>query len=331
MTTKALKKEFGEGIFLSGDALIEKPFVTIPVSPAIDFMLGGGIPEGTLILFAGKPKLGKTVLALDFAATAQDEKYTCDLCDKRKVFYFNIEGRLRKRDLEGINHLKTGPDDFTVIGSEPGNILTGEKYIKLGEKLVHENPGCIFIFDSFSQLCTSHEMNSDIGGDLRMDAPRLLARLMRRLSNVIPVNKSIVIGINHMIANQGQGMAVWYEASGQKVQYQRDVKLKGTHFSPWNEGDKQIGQDVHWVCESSALGPPGIKMTSKLRYGHGIDKEAELVELAKGIGIIESGGAWNTLPDGTKFQGAHKTIQHFRDNPTVYDEIYSEYKRVLGI
>ena len=331
MTTKKLKKEFGEGIFLSGNAIIDRPHVVIPVSPSIDFMLGGGIPEGTLVIFAAKPKLGKTLTALDFAATAQNEKYGCDLCPKRKVFYFNIEGRLRKRDLQGIHHLDTSENNFVVIGSEPGNILNGNQYIKIGERLIHDNPGCVFIFDSFSQLCTAKEMDADITDDYRPDAPKLLARLMRRLSNVIPVNKSIVIGINHIIANQGMGMATWYEASGQKVQYQRDVKLRGTHFDAWKDGEKQIGQKVHWVCESSAIGPPGIKMSSKIRYGYGIDKEAELLELAKDLGVIEVSGAWYKFGDNTQKQGEHKALVYLKENPDLYNDIYEQYKKATGM
>ena len=39
---------------------------------------------------------------------------------KRFVYYGNIEGRLKKRDLEGIE-IQLGPEQFQMVGSSEGN------------------------------------------------------------------------------------------------------------------------------------------------------------------------------------------------------------------
>ena len=62
---------------------------------------------------------------------------------------------------------------------------------------------------------------------------------------------------------------------------------------------------------TSALGPPGGKITSYLRYGQGIDCETELVTLASDLGLISKAGAWYTFSfsdkeDKPKFQGVEK-------------------------
>jgi recombination protein RecA len=131
-----------------------------------------------------------------------------------------------------------------------------------------------------------------------------------------------------MIANQGYGMSPWTEASGRKLQYQVDNKLKGTHVTPWKVKEKQIGQKIHWECQTSALGPPGGKGEGCLRYGYGIDQEAELIQYAIDLGIMKKGGAWISLPDDHNVQGIDKAAAYIKENG-LYDDIYGQIKDML--
>ncbi len=317
----AIIKKFGK-VFVDAADLHTAPPKVIPTTPQMDIILSGGIPEGSFCLVSGPPKLGKSSLSLHFAGNAQkiDSEF-----GPRKVFYFDIEGRIKIRDISCKN-LDTSPEKFTLIKSTKDKIITGEEFIAIGEELIRNVPGAIFIFDSFSAICTQARYDANIGDRFRDDAPLLLSSFCKRISQIIPVNKSIVIGITHRIANQGPGMKVWTEASGQKIQYQTDVKIKGTHVSPWNVGDSQIGQDVHWECETSALGPPGSKATCKLRYKEGYDEVSELVDLCVSIGRIKKAGAWFTMFDSdgkelTKTQGAEKMRAYLCNNTDIFEQL----------
>lgn len=326
------KKSSGlESLYVSARALLDRKSVVIPVSPVIDVMLGGGVPEGSFVIPTGPPKVGKSTFSLQLAANAIRPEYACELKPGgREIFIFNIEGRLKERDLLGIQGMNF--DKVHLIQSEPGNILVAEDYIERGERLINERPGDVFIFDSFSALCTQERMDASLRDRFRDNTSLLLAAFCKRISNVIPINRSIVIGITHMIANQGgMGHSPWSEASGQKIQYQVDVKLKATHKIPWTVGETQIGQEVHWKCETSAIGPPGGKCVSLLRYGYGLDKEAEIITLASDFGIVEKGGAWYTFPDGTKAQGLEKARDYLVANPEVYESIYKQIREMLGV
>ena len=123
-------KTFGDDVILSGNALVDQKVLTIPVSPALDIVLNGGIPEGSFVVLTGQPKCGKTTTSLDFAATAQRSEYQGKLKDTREVYYLNIEGRLKKRDLEGIPGLNLSK--FHIIGSQQGKILHAEEYLQIG-------------------------------------------------------------------------------------------------------------------------------------------------------------------------------------------------------
>lgn len=78
MTTKLndeVAKQFGSEIVLNGNAIVDKEPLIIPVSPSLDIVLNGGIPEGSFVVLTGQPKCGKTTTSLDFAATAQKSQY----------------------------------------------------------------------------------------------------------------------------------------------------------------------------------------------------------------------------------------------------------------
>lgn len=329
----SLIKEFGEGIFVSGQSIIDKPQTIIPVSPAIDIMLGGGIPEGSFCISTGPEKVGKSSLWLNFAGKAQGMDYANDFCpDGRHVYFFNIEGRIKPRDLEGVKNLDTSPRWFTSIQSEPGNILTAEKYLTVLERLIHTRPGSIFIVDSFSQLCSGSRMDASYADRFRDDVPLMLANFCKRASNVIPVNRSLLLGVTHRMANQRPGSkSQWMEASGQKLQYQLDVKLEATHktFYPENT-ENPTGQIVHWKCHSSAIGPPGRKADSLLRYGHGIDKEWELVGIATDLGLITKAGAWYKIDEQNNIQGKDNTAEFLKTNPELYTSLETQIRTMLG-
>lgn len=330
-TKNAIVEKFGSDILISGNCLVANKVQTIPVSPSLDYILGGGISEGSFCTITGPPKVGKTSMCLHFAGIAQQKKYATEHRPQgRHVYFFNIEGRIKKRDLEGIKHLKLDEDFFTVIKSSPGNILTAEAYLDIGEQLINSQPGDIFIFDSFSQLCDSNEMSAEVGEQIRPNVPKLLSRFCRRICNVLPINKNVVMGITHLIANHGHGHATYVESSGRKIQYQVDVKLHATHCKPWMSGETQIGQDVNWKCETSSLGCPGGKTISKFRYGLGLDTGAELCEIGAMLGLLQKKGAWYSLPTGEQAQGVDKMAILINDNQGIKDKLYSDFRAMLG-
>lgn len=329
-------KSFGENIILSGNAVVDKEVLTISVSPSLDVVLGGGIPEGSFVILTGQPKGGKTITALDIAASAQKPEYAhSSFKNGRQVYYFNIEGRLKKRDLEGIPGLDL--DRFHVIGSQQGKILHAEEYLQIAEKVINEVPGSIVIIDSYSALCTEAEITSDMDKMQRADGAKLLAKFCRKVANVIPVNKNIVIGITHLMGNPTGYGAEFKEKSGQAIAYQTDIKLRIKKFSPWvvgTDNNNQIGQEVEWQVVCSALGPPGGTITSYIRYGNGIDKYTEAICLASDLGLIHKAGAWYTITsieDKPKFQGVEKVRNYLLENEEAYNNIYNSIKETMNL
>jgi recombination protein RecA len=332
---ESVKKDFGDNIIVSAASVVDKKSVIIPVSPAIDMVLNGGIPEGSFVVLTGQPKCGKTTTSLTFAATAQNPIYgSGTFKDGREVYYLNIEGRLKKRDLEGIPGLNF--DKFHVIGSQMGKILHAEEYLQIAERIINEEPGSVLIIDSYSALCTEAEITSDMDKMQRADGAKLLAKFCRKVANVIPVNKNVVIGITHLMGNPTGYGAEFKEKSGQAIAYQTDIKLRAKTFKPWLVGTEntQIGQEVEWQTICSALGPPGGSITSYIRYGYGIDRYTEIITIGTDVGLISKAGSWYTLDfikdSTTKFQGTEKIRQFLIENEEAYHELYKQINEILG-
>jgi len=323
--TDALNKElFAENVLVTGNHILQSNNIIIPVSPTVDSIFNGGIREGSFCILTGPPKCGKTTTVLHFVGNAQQKQYQCDLCDDiRPVFYYDVEARLKKRDIAAIH--KICSEKFFVIKSSPGNILCGERFLEIANNLINRYPGAIHIIDSFSALVTDAEFTKSMDEMQRADGPKLLAKFCRKVANVLPVNKSILIGITHMMGNPtGYGKAT-KEKSGFAVQYHVDFKLAAKQIQAWKDDDDQvIGQTVTWECESSSLGPPHRTGTSYLRYGSGIDEVYELITIAKDIGLIKLAGAWYTLTylqNTPKYQGIKKVVEYLQNNPTAYQQL----------
>jgi len=320
---KYLRDKFGD-VFCSGTAITEKVKQIIPATPSLNVILGGGIPEGSFVIITGAPKYGKTQLALYIAAQAQKKEY-----GNRKTYFANVEGRINRRDLEGVQGLKLDIDNFEVICSTIDKILYAEDYLEIILAYINSKTNSVFIIDSISQLCSKSRTEGNVGDRFRDDVPLMLASFTKQVSNILPINNNIVICVTHLIANQGMGMSQWSEASGQKVQYQSDVKLKALYIQPHMDGERQIGQIINWQCPHSALGPPMGKTTSLLRYGHGLDAEYDLIKIAIDVGIIIKGGAWLTFPNEEKVQGIEKACGMLRENTELYTEIHKQIQELL--
>lgn len=315
-----IKKKFGDDILVGANVIQSTRQTIIPATPRVDVILGGGVPEGSFVVITGPPKGGKSSLALKIAANAQEIK--------RKVYYLDVEARIKERDLYETNYIKTDPESLQIIKSASQNFLSGEAFLDIAEQLIKGVQNSVIIIDSFSAICTEGEASSDMKDRYRADSPLYLGKFCRRVSQAIPINNNIVIGITHMIANQGYGMSPWLEASGRKIQYQTDVKLRLTHFKPWKSGNNQIGQEVFWECQTSPVGPPGMKTNSFLRYGYGIDEYKEIIELAIDAGlVVKTKSGWLQYQD--KKYRDEDLRKHLMENPDEYKELNDQIKCML--
>tara|TARA_R100000808_G_scaffold2804_3_gene10548 strand:- start:71286 stop:72356 length:1071 start_codon:yes stop_codon:yes gene_type:complete len=349
-TTKEIIKKHGR-VISSGMEVFEErnDFDTLPVSPAVDIALGGGLKEGSWVLLTGDPKTGKTTTALQIAANCQKDEN-----GSRPIIYLDGEGRLKAMNLTGIDGLDR--DKMRVVHSDEAP-LSAEQFLDIAIKLISSKDfyRCVCIIDSTSSLIPERELTEDISGSFRAGLPKILASFCRKLSNVVTQQRATIIIITHFIANtSGYGKPRMPDC-GRKIQYQADTRMEVKSIKPWDVGGKQIGQMINWRVLCSSLGANGTECQSWLKYGVGLDFAQELLNLGADLGLISKKGAWyscdfmlehqDTLSDllkkndvveteeeiarFLKFQGQEKLYRFLDDNKAVLSLLEEDLKAML--
>lgn len=329
---KDIKKQFGN-VLSMGSSLIkeDEKLQIVPVSPSLDLALNGGLLETGWVIVAGDAKQGKSTSVLQICKNAQDMG--------KKPIYLDAENRIKAYNLKGIEGLDL--DNFTVIRSpDDAEALSAEDYLKIAESLIKkpEYYGGVLVIDSSSTLLPRSELDQDPSGTIRATMPKLLTHWIKKNIQNVKKNKILVIIITHYITNTSGYGKLKNPDGGVQLQYQADTRMDIVKSEPWEENGKKIGQIVHWKISCSSLGASGTECISHIRFGKGIDKEKEIIELAESFGIIEKGGAWYNIPflaeteefeEAPKFQGQAKLYDFLVSRKDIFGMIDAKVKEML--
>jgi len=327
-----LAKTYKTDVFVPAQAVFDKKRQVIPISPALDIGLGGGIPEGSHVIMSGPPKGGKTTTTLHFASKAQRPEY-----GGRHVFIINAEQRLKRQNLECISGLDLSK--LTVIESNEDKILNAVDYLTISVEILKTVKNCIMIFDSYSRLVPEKCFTDGIGTSTRGGTAKLLSDFCDQTAPIIAVNNNIIIGITHIMANTSGYGSPTIEKGGNGIAYQADIKLRMKKAEHWSltEGGPVIGHICHWTQDTNALGVlPYQKIESYIRFGKGIDEAKEIVEIASGVGLLKKAGSWLSIEpeqegeEEIKVQGAEKMIAYLQEHPAKLDQLYKKIRELYG-
>lgn len=324
----------------------------ISVSPALDIALGGGLREGSVVVMTGDPKSGKTTTSLHFAAKCQAKG--------KRVIYVDTEGRMSEQNFIGIPGLD--PDKIIVIQSTNDRILSAEDFLNIVEYYINNDPGCLIITDSLSNMVPACELEGEVRTGVRNALPRLLSMFFKRISGTLMKNKVLLLCVTHNIANTGGSPYAPSKMAdcGNMLQYQAGTNMVITHRGKWQvpkDSGPHVGQIANWLIKTSnAGGRPNSTAESWIRYGAGIDEVQEVVQIACEFRLIKTAGAWYTIqcavdePENPvvakilqdnnvgnksedierffKFQGSNNVLEFLNTNKEVAYFIYDKIKEL---
>ena len=299
---KSILKDNGEIIKSGIDVLAEKKNLgMISISPAIDLALGGGVREGCWLTLTGDPKSGKTTTAMQIAANCQSEG--------RPIIYLDAEGRLKDMNFQ-VEGFDTSKIHVIAPVDKP---LSAEVFLEAAYKMMShpDYTGAVLIIDSVSSLLPQKEIEGDFSPG-RAGLPKILSIFTKKIGQLLPKQRGLVIAITHYIANTGGFGKAKMSDGGNKIQYQADTRMEiaGSGMDRparkgWvDENGTRIGQIVNWKIICSSCGPPGGQVQSYIRYGKGIDKVQENIQIGMDLGLVSKSGAWCTCDFVTFGNGA---------------------------
>lgn len=324
-------KDFADNIN-SAQSIIDRPRKVISISPSIDMGLGGGVLEGTWLVFGGPPKCGKTTTVVHTCKKILEAK------PNARVFYHDVEGRsLQKRtlELEGLDLSR-----FQVIKSEKSKILMAEDHLEIMEYEVRNFPDCVLVIDSVSCFIDENADQASYRESVQTTKPNMLmARFIRKCAGIVPVNDIIVIAINQMMANPTGYGASNREKAVSQLLFQADNKLRCIKSEPIESDGRIVGQNIRWKIEATCLAKAMTQMeiSSVIFYGLGVHENYELVKMAMELGVIKKAGAWYKFTDEEKegddkekkMQGEHKVLAAFENEPDFREKVVKAIKEMI--
>ena len=274
------KRFLSTGLF-SFDAIISK---------------NGGIPGNATIEIFGPNSTGKTSVALQIAAQAQQQKMM--------VYYINSERAINPSILSCFPEL----DPTKVDWIKPD---TGEAAINIMKTILKTQTDVLVINDSIpaclpSVIADARAEDSTIG-----QLARLFSPFMPEAKKWCEANQNILIQLNQERAKIGPMVRGGMEQPGGKaIKFYSDIRIK--LVKRFQNGDiKSGGETVGHVIEAQTVktrwAPPGQNADLPLIYGKGFDIGREILACAVLYGVIIKKGAWYSYYKPGETEPEHKT------------------------
>lgn len=310
---KKLEKDYGEGTLMGANEKPKSHDVINTGSVGLDIALGiGGLPRGRIVEIYGPESSGKTTLAIHLIAEAQKanpDRY-CAFIDAEHAFDITYAESI------GVNL------DMLQI-SQPHY---GEQALEVAERLAESGQFDVIVIDSVAALVPKAEAENTMGHSSMGKHALLMSQAMRKLTPVVAESNCLMIFINQLRDKIGVmfgspetttgGNALKFYAS-----VRLDVRRSITKDNLVMDGELKIGNQVRVKVVKNKLAPPFRVCEFDVLYGHGIDKEGEILDLAVKNEIMAKSGAFYSYKGESFAKGRDAAIEKLSTDKDILDEI----------
>ncbi|MCK5797028.1 MAG: recombinase RecA, partial [Deltaproteobacteria bacterium] len=195
---------------------------------------------------------------------------------------------------------------------------TGEQALEITDMLVRSGAVDVLIIDSVAALTPRAELEGEMGDSLPGLQARLMSQAMRKLTGAAYRMNAIILFINQT----RQKIGVTYGSNitttgGNALKFYASVRLEIRRIGAVKEGEEAVGNRTRVKVVKNKVAPPFKQAEFDITYGHGVNREAEIVDLATEAGIIKKSGAWYSLGDTQLGQGRKNACLHLAEHPEV--------------
>ena len=319
LAIKQIDKTFGKGALIRlGDKVIE-PIDSISTgSLGLDLALGiGGVPKGRVVEIYGPESSGKTTLALQIVAQAQEQGSICAFVDAEHALDVKYAGNL-------------GVDVDNLFVSQPD---FGEQALDIVETLVRSGAVDVIVVDSVAALTPKSEIDGDMGDTHVGLQARLMSQALRKLTGVVSKMGTTVIFINQIrmkIGTMGYGSPET-TTGGNALKFYASVRIDVRRIATLKQSDEQIGNRVKAKVIKNKVAPPFRQAEFDIMFGEGISKEGEIVDYGVKLDIIDKSGAWFSYGETRLGQGRENVKALLKENKELSLELENKIKEEMGI
>ncbi len=305
----AVEKQFGKGsLWRLGEREEPPPVAVIPSgSIGLDRALGvGGYPRGRVVEIFGPESSGKTTLALQAIAEAQRLGGVAAFIDAEHAL-----------DVSYARRIGVALADLLVAQPD-----TGEQALEIAEHLVRSGGCDLVAVDSVAALVPRAEIEGEMGDAHMGVQARLMSQALRKLSGAVSRARTTVVFINQIRMKIGVVFGnPETTTGGHALRYYATVRLDVRRVGQVKEGEAAVGSRTRVKVVKNKVAPPFREAEFDIRYGSGIDRAAEAVDLATERGILEKAGTWLSL-DGERIgQGRERAAEWLRQNPAALESL----------
>ncbi|WP_394221819.1 recombinase RecA [Alteromonas gracilis] len=311
-----IEKQFGKGAIMRlGDNQAMDIEAISTGSLTIDIALGiGGLPCGRVVEIYGPESSGKTTLTLQVIAEAQRKGKTCAFVDAEHA-------------LDPVYAEKLGVNIDELLVSQPD---TGEQALEICDMLVRSGAVDVVIVDSVAALTPKAEIEGDMGDSHVGLQARLMSQALRKLTANIKRSNTLCIFINQIRMKIGVMFGnPETTTGGNALKFYSSVRLDIRRIGAVKEGDEVVGNETRVKVVKNKVAPPFKQAEFMIRYGEGISKEAELIDLGVKQKLVDKAGAWYSYKGDRIGQGKANVMKFLKENPEIANEIETKIRQEL--
>ncbi|MFA4844362.1 MAG: recombinase RecA [Candidatus Margulisiibacteriota bacterium] len=311
-----IEKNFGKGSIMKMGEATKMNVETIPTGVlSLDAALGvGGLPRGRVIEIYGPEGGGKTTVSLHVIAEAQKRGGTAAFIDAEHAMDPNYARKL------GVNI-----DNLLI--SQPDY---GEQALEIAETLIRSGAIDVIVIDSVAALVPKAEIEGDMGDAVMGLQARLMSQALRKLTAVISKSKTVMIFINQLREKIGVMFGnPETTPGGRALKFYSSVRLDVRAAEKIKENDKIIGTRVKVKVVKNKVAPPFREGSFVLIHGVGLLREADIIDQALNLGLIEKSGSWYNYGGEKLGQGFDGAISFLKENTKLANKIEGEIRKKI--
>ena len=313
-----IEKQFGKGSVMKlGEETHNEIDAVSSGSLTLDIALGvGGYPKGRIVEIYGPESSGKTTFALQAIAEVQKQGGKAAFIDAEHA-------------LDPVYAKNLGVDINELLLSQPD---TGEQALEICEALVRSEAIGIVVIDSVAALVPQAEIEGEMGDSHVGLQARLMSQALRKLSGIINKTNTTVIFINQLREKVGVLFGnPETTPGGRALKFYSTIRLDVRRGEQIKNGDNVIGNKTNVKVVKNKVAPPFKTASLEIMYGEGVSREAEIIDLASEIGIIDKSGAWYSYKGEKIGQGKENAKAFLKNNPDIKEEIEEKVRESHGI